>query len=131
MLRDGVAGAGDAGVSTMERAAPIIRPGLERELGTLLGRAAFLRNAAHARARAAPALPPFPAVPRSPRSSVLVKAVVAGAVAGAVVLAAESFNVAKFVLGAPLRPTLVGHRTGSPSPPVPSTLVGPQAPPGP
>jgi hypothetical protein len=131
MLRDSVAGAGDAGVSTRERVAPIIRPGLERELGMLLGRAAFLRNAAHARARAAAALPPFPAVPRSPRSPVLVKAVVAGAVAGAVVLAAESLNIAKFVFGAPLRPALVGHKVGSPSHPVPSTLTGPQAPPGP
>jgi hypothetical protein len=36
------------------------------------------------------------------------------------------------VFGAPLRPVLVGNKTGSPSRPVPpSTLIGPQAPPGP
>jgi hypothetical protein len=115
----------------MERVAPIVRPGLERELGTVLGQAAFLRHAATARDEAVVPLPPFPAPPRSRRSSALVTAVAACAIAGAVALVAESLNLAALVFGSPARPTLVGHPVGSSQRPVPSTLVGPGAPPGP
>lgn len=130
MSGENVAPVGNGGVATMERVAPIVRPGLERELGTVLGQAEFLRRVATARDERAISLPSFPALPRLPRSSVLVKVVIACAVAGAIALAAESLNLAKLVFGAPARPTLVGHKIGSPWHPAPSTLVGQGAPSG-
>ena len=122
VFRDGVAPAGETDfVGRRIRRVPM--PGIEAELGVLLAQAALLRDAKRFPQPPSPRLPRLPQPPHRHGSSALAKAVAVGAIVGAVVLVSESINIAEFVFGAPPRPTLTGHKLGSPWQLVPSTIV--------
>ena len=98
---------------------------LDQKLGALLVHAELLRTGACVPVGPAIDVPPWPSPPARVRTPVARRAAVVGAIVCSIVVAPHTLGAAELVFGSPPRPTLSGHKVGSPwhdpLPNVPST----------
>jgi hypothetical protein len=88
---------------------------LDAKLSVVLEHAARLRGASYALAGGPPHIPRWPDPPSvTVRHVPYTKFLMVGAVLGAIVVGPHTWGVAEAAFGRPPRPTLVGHKIGSP-----------------
>ena len=87
---------------------------LETRLSVVLDHAERLRNTSYAPARSLGQLPPWPDPPGAVRGRPASKIAIAAAAIGILFLATHAWPAAEVAFGHPARPTLVGHKIGSP-----------------